>query len=112
MSAKLENKLTEHMAIYARDIGYIKEMMTRLEASQNKAETNHWSHVQASTGSIQEDLKELKTEFDKLVEMFSSHKIEFSEQKMNTVWVMRFFWIVATASVMAIITGLLELVLK
>jgi hypothetical protein len=107
MSEKLDRKLIEHMATDERDFGYIKDTMLRIADSQAKAETNHWAHVQASTGSIQEDLKELKEEFGKFMELFSEHKVAFSEQKTNTDWVMRFFWIVAAAAVGSIITNLL-----
>lgn len=112
MSKLVEQKLVSHMESDERDFGYLKETMTRIEASQNKAETNHWAHVQASTGAMEEDIKELKKALTDLLDLFSEHKVEFSEQKTNIVWVMRFFWVVATAAVGSIITGLLPFVVK
>jgi hypothetical protein len=105
MSEKLDRKLIEHMATDERDFSYIKETMTRIAESQTKAETNHWSHVQASTGAIQEDLKTFRKDFQDLVILFTEHRSDL-------VWLKRFFWLVASSSVAGLVTSVLQLVLK
>jgi hypothetical protein len=105
MSAKLDQKLIEHMATDERDFGYMSQTMTRIEASQKKAEENHWAHVQASTGAIQEDLKSFRKDFQELVTIFAEHKTDLG-------WLKRFFWLVATSSVAGLATSVLQLVLK
>ena len=105
MSEKLDRKLIEHMATDERDFGYIKDTMTRIEASQTKAETNHWAHVQASTGAMQEDLKSFREDFQEMVVLFTEHKSDL-------VWLKRFFWLVASSSVAGLATSVLQLVLK
>ena len=105
MSEKLDRKLIEHMATDERDFGYIKETMTRIEASQKKAEENHWSHVQASTGAIQEELKTFRKDFQDLIVLFTEHRSDL-------VWLKRFLWLVASSSVAGLATSVLQLVLK
>lgn len=112
MSAKLDQKLIEHMATDQRDFGYIKETMTRIEASQTKAETNHWAHVQASTGAMQEDLKSFREDLKSFREDFQEMVVLFTEHKSDLVWLKRFFWLVASSSVAGLATSVLQLVLK
>lgn len=104
MSEKLDRKLIEHMATDERDFSYIKNTMARIEASQLKAETNHWAHVQASTGALQEHMTDLAKDMSALVK-------SVTELTADIGWIKRFFWIVAGTSVGALITSVLKFIL-
>lgn len=104
MIEALDRKLIEHMATDERDFGYLKETMARIEASQHKAETNHWAHVQASTGALEEKMGELTNDMSTLAK-------SVTELAADIGWIKKFFWIVAGSSVGALVTGILKFVI-
>ena len=104
MSKVVEQKLVSHMESDERDFGYLKETMARIEASQHKAETNHWAHVQASTGALEEKMGELTNDMSTLAK-------SVTELAADIGWIKKFFWIVAGSSVGALVTGILKFVI-
>ncbi len=62
---------------------------------------------------IAKDISEIKNNHLAHVEKdLSSLKTDFVTVKTDVSWLKRFFWVVATASIGALITGILNLVLK
>lgn len=95
-----------------RSFEYIRDTMDRIEKSQHKAETNHWAHVQASTGALEERVTDLADKFSEFYRAFSEERVENGKVKSDVDWLKRFFWIVATASIGSLITGVLGLLIK
>lgn len=95
-----------------RSFEYIRETMDRIEKSQHKAETNHWAHVQASTGALEERVTDLADKFSEFYKDFSEERVKSGVVKSDVDWLKRFFWVVATASVGSLVTGVLSLLIK
>jgi hypothetical protein len=55
---------------------------------------------------IESDIKELKDNH------LSHIQVDIEVVKTNQQWLMKFFWIIATASVAGLITGLINLMIK
>ena len=61
---------------------------------------------------VQSDIKQLYKHADVANQEMGSIKIDLAQVKNNVSWLMKFFWIVASSSVGALITGVLNLILK
>ena len=84
MSEQLEKRLVQHMD---RD----ETVFTKISADIEKIKENHLAHIQASMHAMQEDITVVTT---------------------DVTWLKRFFFIVATASVGSLVTGLLAIALR
>lgn len=95
-----------------RSFEYIRDTMDRIEKSQHKAETNHWAHVQESTGALEKRVTDLAEKFGSFYKDFSEERVKSSGVKSDVDWLKRFFWVVATASIGSLVTGVLSLLIK
>lgn len=111
-NSTFNQRLTDHMSSDERSFEYIRDTMDRIEKSQHKAETNHWAHVQESTGALEKKYTELSERFSLLHEDVVGMKVDSSTVKSDVNWLKQFFWVVATASIGSLVTGVITLILK
>lgn len=104
MSKQLEERIKSHISSDERDFSYIKDAMTRIEASQKKAEENHWAHVQSYMGDMSDSFK-------KLTDALTQIQVDLAVQKTTVGSHDKLLWIVISASVGTLITAIAGIVL-
>jgi len=61
---------------------------------------------------LNEELGETCDKVNELKDAFIRHKEDFVEVKVNVNWLMKSFWVVATAAIGSLIAGVLNLLFK
>lgn len=96
MSDKFENIVTKHMTEedqkfknFHERIQDVKDIQKDMKESIRVIKENHLAHIQADSNAMKIDITTVKTNLD---------------------WLMRYHWIVATASIGALIIGVINLI--
>ena len=80
----MDQFLEKHMREDERVFAHIDETITKIK-------DNHLAHIQESMSELRTDLVELK---------------------IDTMWLKKFFWVIATASIGSLVSGILGLLIK
>lgn len=76
----------------------------------NKTADNDRKANISSHDHIRNDVRELRANDQKHEEASTSLQLSVTEMKTDVAWLKRFFWIVATSSIGALVTGLLNFI--